>query len=73
MTVEITPNEAELLIAVLTHAENTTALKLLPQDEAIGLALVDLRAWRRALLLAYVRVRAVGNSETTDAWYGHGV
>lgn len=56
MTVELTPAEAELLIAVLQHAENTTAFELHPHDEAMGRALKDLRSWRSALLLAYVRM-----------------
>ena len=59
MTVEMTQTEAEIVIAVLHHAENTTAYCLHPNDEAIGRALKDLYPWRSALLLAHVRNRIV--------------
>lgn len=50
MTVEITPDEAKLLIAVLAAADETL-------DGPIALALRDLRPWRSALLSAFMKSR----------------
>jgi hypothetical protein len=50
MTVELKRSEAEILIALLHWAETT----ILP-DQPMALALADLREWRSALLLAYLR------------------
>jgi len=56
MTVELTLHEAELLIAILTGAEGAFAVV---QPELVE-ALKDLRAWRRALLTAYLREARAG-------------
>jgi len=53
MTVEINPEEAEILIAVLTFAEGC-ALK---QNPAITEALQALRPWRSTLLATWLRSR----------------
>ena len=52
MTVpDLTPAEAEILIAVLTFAEGAA----LESQSVIVEALAVLRPWRTALLLAYLR------------------
>jgi hypothetical protein len=53
MTIEITTNEAELLIAILTGAEGAFAVVHPPLVKALE----DLRPWRSALLQAYLRQR----------------
>lgn len=50
MTVELTPEEAEILIAVLTYAEGAA----LVENPAITNALHALRPWRSALLRAFL-------------------
>lgn len=61
MTVEMTPQEAELLIAILRGAEDAFA----GSNEALSLVLADLRTWRSALLLAYMRERAATSPATS--------
>lgn len=51
MTVEMTLEEAKIVIAVMTYAEGNS----LVNSEAIHLALRELRPWRTALLLAFLR------------------
>jgi hypothetical protein len=53
MTVEMTLDEAALLIAILTGAEGTFAVTSPPLTEALK----DLRAWRSILLRTYVLAR----------------
>lgn len=53
MSVEMTLQEAELLIAVLTFAEGVA----LAEAPAITAALRDLWAWRSALMGQYVLAR----------------
>lgn len=54
MEVQMTPFEAELLIAVLTGAEGVFAHY---QQHEMSEALTELRPWRSALLAAYMRSR----------------
>jgi hypothetical protein len=54
MTIELTQNEAELLIAILTFAEGN-ALAL--QNPAMSVAIADLRHWRSRLMEVYLRSR----------------
>ena len=65
MTVEMTLNEAELLIAILTGAEGAFAVTNPPLVEALK----DLRPMRRALLETYLRARLqpAGVTGETDA------
>lgn len=56
MTVEMTPFEAEVLIAILTGAEAAFAIVNPP----LVAALQELRPWRSALLQAYLRERLSG-------------
>lgn len=53
MTAELTQEEAEILIAVLTFAENEAEM----HNPAMAGALRVLRPWRSALLHAYLRER----------------
>ena len=53
MTVEMTPDEAELLIAILTGAEGAFAIVNPPLVGAMN----DLRRFRSALLEAWLRNR----------------
>lgn len=53
MTVELTPYEAEILIAVLTGAEGAFAVANPPLVEALEV----LRPWRSVLVQAYIRAR----------------
>ena len=57
MTVEMTPYEAEILIAVLTGAEAAFAVANPPLVEALDF----LRPWRSALVRAYIMERASSN------------
>jgi len=52
VTVELTREEAELLIAVLTYATGAA----LVENPSIVTALNLLHPWRRALLMAYLRM-----------------
>lgn len=52
MTVEMTLEEAKLLIAVLLYAESSAQVL---DNDAMTLAIRDLRHWRTALLVAYLR------------------
>ena len=51
MTIELTRDEAKLLIAILTFAEGEAREVNPPLTRAIG----DLRTFRSALLVAYLR------------------
>jgi hypothetical protein len=53
MTVELTPYEAEILIAVLTGAEMEFAIT----NPALAEALAVLKPWRSSLIGAYIRAR----------------
>lgn len=53
MTIELTPFEAEILIAVLTGAEGAFAIANPPLVEAMK----ELRPWRSALIQAYLKER----------------
>lgn len=53
MTVELTQEEAELLIAILTYAEGHALM----DSDAVSRALQALRPWRSALLQCYLRHR----------------
>ena len=65
MTVEMTLNEAELLIAILTGAEGAFAVT----NPLLVEALKELRPMRSALLQAYLRARLqpAGVTGETDA------
>ena len=56
MTVEMTPTEAELLIAILTGGEVSFAVTNPPLVEALK----DLRPLRSALITMYLRERFKG-------------
>ena len=58
MRVEITEDEAKVLIAVLHYVEQTVALRLQIHDEAMEHALTELGPFRSALLLEWVGSRA---------------
>jgi hypothetical protein len=63
VTVEITPLEAEILIAVLTGAEG-----IFPYTSPeLSEALKELRPWRSALVQAYIRERASAISDVAEA------
>lgn len=51
MTVELTLDEAQIVIAVLTYAEGEALIGA----PAITEALRALRPWRRSLLISYLR------------------
>ncbi len=53
MTVEITPYEAEILIAVLVGAEGAFAM----MNPELSEAMQELRSWRSALVRAYIKTR----------------
>lgn len=59
MVVELTRDEAEILIAVLTYAEGAA---LCMMNESITSALKALRPWRSALLGAYIKARTEGTA-----------
>ncbi len=61
MNVEMTLEEAEILIAVLTFAEGAA----LVGNPPIGEALKELRPWRSALLMAYLRAEQRAALEPT--------
>lgn len=60
MTVELTPLEAELLIAILTGAEGSFAVTNPPLVEALK----ELRPLRTALMQAYLRERLRPEAES---------
>ena len=62
MEIEMTPYEAELLIAILTGAEGTFAVMNPPLLEALK----DLRPLRTALLQAYLRHKIGPARVTTE-------
>lgn len=62
MTVEMTRDEAEILIAVLTGAEAAFAIVNPPLVEALN----ALRPWRSAMFGAYLRER-IGQPVAIDA------
>lgn len=57
MTVELTREEAEILIAVLTYAEGAA----LVENPAMTEAIYALRPWRSALLRVYLSQVGNGN------------
>ena len=54
MTVELTKEEAQILIAVLIFAEGVSA----ETNPAMVEALKGLRSWRTALMLSFMRMHA---------------